>query len=389
MSREEGRPRRVVLISYHYLGSERRAGFHWLADAFWRMGWDVTFVTAPISWISWLRRNERFRYPVRQEANQLRGAGIRLSSYVLFTRFHPVDLRLRLLNRLSTPLALRYERTPLAGLEERLGQSDLVVVESTAALLLLNRIRAVAPRARLVYRVSDPLELVGAPPAVQRWEMEVASRFDLISVPSEYLLRRFAGASNVRLHYHGVAREPYDRPVGSPYDGDVNVCFTGNSHFDADAVEAAARLLPHWRFHVIGRVRAPRLPNVLSYGELPFEETVPFVKHADIGLQTRVHDRGAEALTDSLKVLQYTYCGLPVVAPDFLTTVRENVFYYSAAAPDSIGVALERARAYGRHPELRHGVPSWSDVARALAGDLAQRVHPGRATPEEDWVARA
>lgn len=389
MSRDERRPRRVVLISYHYLASERRAGFHWLADAFWRMGWDVTFVTAPISWISWLRRNERFRYPVREEANRLRETEIGLSSYVLFTPFHPVDLRLGLLNRLSAPLALRYKRTSLVGLEERLGRSDLVVFESTPALLLLDQVRKLASGARLVYRVSDPLELVGAHPAVQRWETEVSPRFDLVSVPSDYLLRRFTGASNVQLHHHGVQGELYDRPVESPYDGHVNVCFTGNSHFDADAVEAAAGLFPDWRFHVIGRVRAPRRPNILAYGELPFEETVPFVKHADIGLQTRVRERGAAALTDSLKVLQYTYCGLPVVAPDFLTTARENVFHYSADSPDSIGVALERAHAYGRHPELRLGVPSWFEVARALAGDTAQHVHPGQATPEEGWVVPA
>lgn len=40
---------KIVLLSQHVLDSARRAGFHWLADAFWRAGWDVTFVTTGIS----------------------------------------------------------------------------------------------------------------------------------------------------------------------------------------------------------------------------------------------------------------------------------------------------------------------------------------------------
>jgi len=31
--------KRVVLVSGHYFESRRRAGFHWLAEAYWRAGW--------------------------------------------------------------------------------------------------------------------------------------------------------------------------------------------------------------------------------------------------------------------------------------------------------------------------------------------------------------
>ena len=52
--------RRVILVSGHYLGSKRRAGFHHLAQAYGSLGWDVTFVTAAISLLSRLRGDYRF-----------------------------------------------------------------------------------------------------------------------------------------------------------------------------------------------------------------------------------------------------------------------------------------------------------------------------------------
>ncbi len=59
--------KRVVLITGHYWNSKRKAGFHWLADAFLRQGWEVVFFTAPpapLSLLSVIRRDYRLDYPV-------------------------------------------------------------------------------------------------------------------------------------------------------------------------------------------------------------------------------------------------------------------------------------------------------------------------------------
>ena len=52
--------KRVVFVTSHYLESDHKAGFHWLADSFWRAGWHVLFFTESISWLSYLRRDARF-----------------------------------------------------------------------------------------------------------------------------------------------------------------------------------------------------------------------------------------------------------------------------------------------------------------------------------------
>src|SRR3954452_11309824 len=88
----------VVLFSQHYFASKRNAGFHLLAEAYWKLGWDVLFVTAPVSWISWARRDPRLANPLVDERNRPVGVRERLTSYVLFTPTHPAHLRLDPLN---------------------------------------------------------------------------------------------------------------------------------------------------------------------------------------------------------------------------------------------------------------------------------------------------
>src|SRR5262245_12594615 len=123
--------KKVLLITAHYLESRNKAGFHWLADVFWRNGWDVTFFTESLSWFSWLRHDYRFDYPVRAEANRLRQVRERLASFVWLTRWHPMNLRLSLLNRLSKPWFSRYGKLSLHGMEVTISQSDLMVFDST------------------------------------------------------------------------------------------------------------------------------------------------------------------------------------------------------------------------------------------------------------------
>jgi 2-beta-glucuronyltransferase len=94
---------RVVLFSAHYMESKRRADPHFIANAYWRNGWDVVFFTVGISHISRLRRDHRFQYPIMAEANRLKSVKERLSSFVWFRPWHPINLRNSVLNRLSSP----------------------------------------------------------------------------------------------------------------------------------------------------------------------------------------------------------------------------------------------------------------------------------------------
>ena len=111
----------------------------------------------------------------------------------------------------------------------------------------------------------------------------------------------------------------------------------------------------------------PAVPNLHAYGERPFAETIPYLKHADVGLQARAYCVGAECLTDSLKMHQYTYCQLPIIAPAFLRHERRHVFYYEPGNDDSIRQAFTDALAFDRTQISPATVLSWDDIAAKLA----------------------
>jgi 2-beta-glucuronyltransferase len=359
--------RNVVLISGHYLGSKRRAGFHHLASAYWNLGWDVTFVTAAISTLSGLRGDFRFEYPVREEANRLVPVQERLTSYVLMTRTHPGNLGHGVANRLARPYFARYARAPLGPLEDRLQEADLIVFEGTAALLLVERIRALAPGARLVYRASDDLRMLGVHPLIVEAEERAVPMFDLVSAPTQEVadvLRRYG---SVEVHPPAVDKKALDRSSESPYEAGEAAIFAGVSPlFDYASLSMAAEVVPHVGFHVVGPPTRPSPPNVSFHPELPFDELVPYLRHATFGLL--FFPAGYASLGQGNKVAQYSYCRLPIVAPSDLRADRPNVVVFERGDAESLRRALEQAERMPHSPAFAEGVRSSEELAATLAG---------------------
>ena len=365
--------RRVVLVSGHYLQSKRRAGFHWLADAYHQAGWQVIFVTASLSWLSYLRRDHRLAYGLRRRANRLIWLNERLGSYVWFTPWHPANLRVGLFNELTRSAFAPYGELPMAGDTNLFASADLIIFESTPGLMLAQRCKRIAPHARMVYRVSDDMRLLRNHPAVLDAEARLVEQFDLVSTPSDYIYRRFSHLPRAALQYHGIHKEAFDRPCESPYPADkrIKAVFVGNAYFDHDFLRIAATLKNDWVFHIIGPIAGlPRGDNVVAHGELTFDDTVPYVKHADVGLQTIAYSPGAESFTDSLKILQYTYCRLPIIAPAFLKSSRTNLCFYESSDNASIADAMDRAESFDRASIDTGSINTWNQLASSLACDL-------------------
>src|SRR5579862_3179997 len=359
---------RVILISGHYLGSKRRAGFHHLANAYWSLGWDVTFVTAAISLFSRLRGDFRFAYPVREEANRLVSVRERLTSYVLMSRVHPGNLRFGLANRLSTPWFARYARIPLGPLEERVRDADLIVFEGTSALLLVERIRALAPRARVVYRASDDLRVLGVHPMILEAEKQVLPLFDLVSAPTREIADVLSPYGPVEVRPPGIDKVALDAPTDSPYGAVPAGVFAGVSPlFDYDTLAMAAEFAPHLAFHVIGPPPRPLPANVTFHSEKPFDQVVPYLQHATFGLL--LFPSGYGSLGQGNKVAQYSYCWLPIVAPSHLSSDRPNLCLFEAGRSDSLGRALEEAEHMPHSPAFAEGIMSAEELAVVLAGE--------------------
>ena len=112
----------------------------------------------------------------------------------------------------------------------------------------------------------------------------------------------------------------------------------------------------------------PGLPNLRALGEMAFEDTVPYLQHADVGLAMLGGAPGMAVFTDSLKILQYTWCRLPIVAPEAMASGRPHVHTYRPSDTASIRAACLAARAHDRATISRAGLQTWDALAATLAG---------------------
>src|ERR1043166_6161772 len=162
----------------------------------WRAGWHVLFFTESVSWLSLLRHDPRCKYPLFRERHRPPPVRERMSSYVWLTPFHPVNLRLRLLNRLSTALLQRYAGFSLGEAESEIARAALFFFDSDHGLFLVDRFKSLNPRARFVYRVSDDIHMMGHHPVLPAHEARIVERFDMISAPSAFFEKRFPDLPN-------------------------------------------------------------------------------------------------------------------------------------------------------------------------------------------------
>jgi 2-beta-glucuronyltransferase len=286
------------------------------------------------------------------------------------TRWQPGNLRMPLANRLSSELFRRYARLPLGALASLLPETDLVVFEGTAALLLVPRFRDLAPRARIVYRASDDLRRLPVHPLLLQAEAEAVAQVDLTSVPTSEIAAALGPYGAVQVHSPAIDKEALDRPTASPYDAGPAAVFAGVTPlFDYETLAAAARLAPHVAFHVVGLPPRETPPNVSFHEEVPYDDVVPYLQHATYALL--FFPPGYPSLGQGNKVAQYSYCRLPIVAPSFFESGRRNMCVYDVGDEASLRRALAAAEAMPHEQSFANDVLSAEELARILAGGQA------------------
>ena len=98
--------------------------------------------------------------------------------------------------------------------------------------------------------------------------------------------------------------------------------YAGTTQLDQATLISIAQSRPKWQIHVLGRIRkiSPHAPgNLIFYSEIPFNEVLDFVAHADIGLAPYIDRLGIQyQTTNSNRMLLYRYHGLAILGPDRL-----------------------------------------------------------------------
>lgn len=356
---------KVVMVAGHAALAPRKVGFHFWSEYLCARGDEVYFITAGQSWLSMLKTGHSPEKP----HNQWVTLDERFYGMSWVPPFHPC-LNKPAFNNVLLPLFSLYPKFFPADELARIADADYIVVESGPGLALIPQLAKVCKNATIIYEVSDRLVTVGAHPAIIRAEQAALEYFSLIRVPAMIMVNDFPRSKPVWYCPQGLHKEDFDRRYASPYAKSKNVISVGDMLFDAGAIITMAEAYPEWTFHLFGRNATlnQSLPNVIEYGEKPIGELTPYIQHADIGLAPYRQAPNCEYLSQSsLKMIQYTYCQLPIVAPSFASAGRPHVLAYSSGDNASqVCDAFARAVAFDRNTINKAKVLSWAEMFESM-----------------------
>jgi 2-beta-glucuronyltransferase len=306
-----------------------------------------------------------------------------LHSYVWVPVLHPARLGKSVDAAIGGFLGWLYPRLLPGTIRDVAAKADLIVIESCAAIALFPLLKRLAPQAKFVYCASDRLEVVGMQPALAKILSATAPDYDLVRVPARSMTEDFGPRARVKFIPHGIDKQAFAPQVARPYPpGTKNAVAAGDMMFDHATLLSLVERFPHVTFHAFGRLAFGNTahPNLVVHGEVPFEALVPYLVHADVGLAPYVCRPRLDYLAESsLKLLQYTYCRLPIVAPHFAAGGRSHVFGYDPGDSLSTATAFERALRCDRRTIDTEAVEDWNDVMARVLEPLGLKLMHGAA----------
>jgi glycosyltransferase involved in cell wall biosynthesis len=320
--------------------------------------------------------------------------------HILHTQGDLHVLRLRVPGRpdpyrepLDRATAVRLADTICAGLCH---QRPLMVLAQLPFWAELGRELARRLRIPLVYdRIDLHAGFPGVPAGIESVEARLIREADLVCATAGALAERPREVSpKVLLLPNGVDLGAFPAPaaVRGADAAEATVGYVGalGPWFDVEAVAAAARACPQWRFRLAGQVEDPEvaalsgLPNLETVGEIPFTDVARFLAGLDVAL-VPFRDLPLTRAVDPVKLYEALAMGLPVVARRLPETERwAEPLVYLYDDPEGFVRQVRRA-VEERSPETareRRRVAegeSWDRRADALlraVGGLAPRRAP-------------
>ena len=270
---------------------------------------------------------------------------------------------------MTLPLYWDYARLRNDFIDKALRSASTVIVESGLGAILLRRIRARNRETKLVYYASDDLGMIGAHPVVQRYLEQSSQSVDYVCIASRKMASKFRWmADRVFFVPHGINPDDFAGNFANPYSERLNGVSVGSGLFDPEFFVHAAPAFPDVEFHVIGsgtKLRPQK--NLHVYNEMPFKDTIPYIKNATFGIAAFRRASGTDHICDtSMKLMQYDYVGIPAVCADFAVGENPNRFGYVPGDARSISAAIEAALAARGRVVPHRQILSWDDIARRV-----------------------
>ncbi len=313
---------KVIICEYHPWKTHFRLGNHHYARMFLEHGWEVLWISHPVSPFHSLKKANRERVKrARTVPQRHRNGPIEYIPYTLLP-----FLNAPLLSSSSVLESThRYFRPTLPESLRRTGfeRPDLVWITDTS----MHAVADVADAKAIAVRIADDnMRFKNTPPALQAIESRLIDRADVVFVTSQPLeegLRPRCGSKLHLLrngvdigHFQGRFEKPDEyRDLGGPiavYVGAIE------EWFEPDWLRLLARTRDDVTIVLIGRgdidlSSVNSFPNVRILGPRPYDELPRYLTHANVGIIPFKRTPLVESVSP-LKLFEFLAAGLPVVS---------------------------------------------------------------------------
>ena len=218
----------------------------------------------------------------------------------------------------------------------------------------------------MIYLASDDLSTIGCSESLSRALDRSAASFAYAVLPSKRLAQAIPASMTKAYVPHGFDKEAFLPASELPFSSPINAVSVGSMLFDANFFRTACAEFPNVTFHIIGGGRNSSdlaAANLVVLPEMPFSETVRYIRHASVGIAAYTANDAPYYLSDtSMKLWQYQYVGLNSVCPFFACGEIPGRFGYDPDNTASIVAALDRAFGAARFEPDHSLFLDWSDV---------------------------
>jgi 2-beta-glucuronyltransferase len=352
------------MISGHDYRSKRQANVHFIMRELEKQG-QARFFSIGFSFLSLIKHDPRASLWSRSNQIEVFNG---VECYLWKTAIHPFNLHYNALSGLELICFRAYIKRACSVLKHWVAEANTIILESGMAIIFYDLIKTLNPNARILYICSDALGTISCASFLSQELHRVAPKLDGVRVPSKKLVSEFTSPKNVFYVPHGMDADNLNTSEPSPYQGGINLVSVGSMLFDPSFFQIAASLFPEYIFHVIGggkKARSLTASNIKLYDEMPFKETIAFIKHAQLGIAPYEGSKVSSYLVDtSMKLMQFEAFGLPAVCPYLAAEQHAGRFGYEPGNAKSIESAIRSALSYGR---FQGTVPlSWAEVTTRI-----------------------
>jgi len=353
-----------LILSAHDYRTPRRASIHFIADELKQRG-HVQFFSLRYSFLSKLKND--FRAPLDSKSNQVE-VFQDVECYLWKTLIHPINTRKKALVWLENLLFRLFQKLPPKQMVDWIKTADVIIFESGLAPIYFEYAKSINPNALYIYRASDDLDTINVADFVKACFDKVSKRFDQVCMLSPLIAKNIKHKDNLYYVPNGVGEEMKQYGDPNPYQKDKNAVSVGSMLFDLSFFKIASQQFPEVNFHLIGTgCSANELPaeNVFFYDHMPFNETLKYIKHADIGVAPYITNTESAYLADSsMKMVQYDFYKIPSVCPSIVVGKYPNRFGYTPSDSTSIKNAINLA--FNSKDTQNRPIYFWSEVVDRL-----------------------